>query len=192
MIAAPCAAIMTACASGRIWQTSATTCNRYTEKGNIRPGCLYFEQTRHTVCASFANAWKSNGLEFDGQSGKSFEESLALFGLPLTNEIAVSLADGKRHIVQYFERARFESHPDNPAPYNILFGLLDNEARAGTLLARPQALLPAPLFFLYETQIVRLERDGLTPMAWQYHIRLGRDRRLGIGRQWFPATRHLW
>ncbi|HET9223922.1 MAG TPA: hypothetical protein VFO07_15530, partial [Roseiflexaceae bacterium] len=128
-------------------------------------GCLYFEQTKHTACGSFARAWQSNGLEFDGRPGKSFEESLALFGMPLTNEMYVPLEDGKRHVVQYFERARFEQHPDNAPPYNVLFGLLDNEARAGTLLPRPQQLLPAPLFFNYKSQIVRLERDGLSPAA---------------------------
>jgi hypothetical protein len=129
------------------------------------PSCLYFEQTKHTACGRFAIAWQSNGLEFDGRPGKSFEESLALFGMPLTNEIIVPLQDGKRHIVQYFERARFEHHPDNAPPYHVLFGLLDNEARAGTLLARPQTLLPVPLYFVYKSQIVRLERDGLSPMA---------------------------
>jgi hypothetical protein len=84
-----------------------------------RGGCLYFDQTRHTVCGRFANAWRANGLEFDGQPGKSFDESLALFGLPLTHEMIVPLADGKQHIVQYFERARFELHPDNYAPFTL-------------------------------------------------------------------------
>ena len=80
---------------------------------------------------------RAGGLEFDRQPGKSFNESLALFGLPLTNEVPMLLGDGRRHSVQYFERARFESHPDNAPPYTVLFGLLGNEARAGTLPARP-------------------------------------------------------
>ncbi len=30
--------------------------------------------------------------------------------------------DGKAYTVQYFERARFEWHPENPAPYDVLLG----------------------------------------------------------------------
>jgi len=125
-------------------------------------GCLLFKQTQHKVCGAFAQAWQRDGLEFDGQPGKSFDESLALFGLPVTAPMTVRLSDGKPHQVQYFERARFEFHPENAVPYNVLFGLLDNEARSGGAPARPAVLLPAPLYFLYDSQIVRLERDGLT------------------------------
>jgi hypothetical protein len=32
--------------------------------------------------------------------------------------------------VQWFERARFELHPENQPPYNVLFGLLGNEVLA--------------------------------------------------------------
>jgi hypothetical protein len=125
-------------------------------------GCLYFEQTSHSVCGRFAAAWQRSGLEFDKQPGSSFNESLALWGLPLSNEMTITLADGKRHIVQYFERARFEAHADNPEPFTVLFGLLGNERRNNAPPTRPQTLLPAPLYFLYDNVIVRLERDGLT------------------------------
>src|SRR5438445_1130370 len=34
--------------------------------------------------------------------------------------------DGKVYIVQYFERAVFELHPENEPPYNVLLSLLGN------------------------------------------------------------------
>jgi hypothetical protein len=51
---------------------------------------------------------------------------LALFGLPLS-DLMVEKINGKEYQVQWFERARFELHPENPAPYNVLLGLLGNE-----------------------------------------------------------------
>jgi hypothetical protein len=36
-------------------------------------------------------------------------ESLALFGLPLSDPMQETLGDGKTYTVQYFERARFEN-----------------------------------------------------------------------------------
>jgi hypothetical protein len=37
------------------------------------------------------------------------------------------LSDGQQHTVQWFERARFEAHPQNAPPYHVLFGLLAKE-----------------------------------------------------------------
>lgn len=127
-----------------------------------RSDCQYFPQTQLNVCGRFLEAWRSFGLSFDGQPGNSFAESLALFGFPLTNEMTLTMADGQTYTVQYFERTRFEYHPENDPPYDVLFGLLGNELRAGTLPPRPQALLPAPLYFIRDNLIVRLERDGRT------------------------------
>jgi hypothetical protein len=92
-------------------------------------GCLYFEQTGQNVCEPFLQYWQQNGLEFDGQEGSSYEESLALFGLPLSGTRVETLSDGNDYVVQWFERARFELHPENEPPYRVLFGLLGNEAR---------------------------------------------------------------
>jgi len=82
--------------------------------------CTYFAQTGHSLCLGFRDYWQSHGLEF-GDAGVSFRESLALFGYPLSDEY-VDPATGKT--VQYFERARFEYHPENPQPYQVLLGLL--------------------------------------------------------------------
>lgn len=71
--------------------------------------CLYFEETGHTLCGRFLNYWQSDGLEF-GDEGVTYRESLALFGLPLSEEFE----DPQTGFVsQYFERAIFEYHPEH-------------------------------------------------------------------------------
>lgn len=106
---------------GRDWFTFAKT----SEGGD----CKVFAQTGHTVCGRFLTMWKRYGLSLDGQKGVSESESLALFGLPLSGVMTERLSDGKEYQVQWFERARFELHPENTDPYDVLFGLLGNEMR---------------------------------------------------------------
>jgi Tol biopolymer transport system component len=95
-------------------------------------GCLWFAETRHNVCdqaagLGFKSYWQGHGLEFDGKSGASYAESLALFGLPLTEPRMETNASGDTVLTQWFERARFEWHPDKPAEYKVLLGLLGSE-----------------------------------------------------------------
>ena len=69
------------------------------------------------------------------------------FGYPITEEYSeVSLTDGKTYTTQYFERARFENHPENKGTqYEVLQGLLGREMfkiprrgiRGGSLTPRP-------------------------------------------------------
>ncbi|GAB4162711.1 MAG: hypothetical protein Fur005_21530 [Roseiflexaceae bacterium] len=89
----------------------------------------YFPQTGQAIAPEFYGYWSSQGLEFDSQPGKSFEESLALFGLPLSPaQMEVSQTDGGTYLTQHFERARFEYHPENAGtPYVVLLGLLGRE-----------------------------------------------------------------
>jgi hypothetical protein len=108
---------------GRNWFTFPTS--------QPRDGCRFFAETGHNVCGEFLNYWRSNGLEIDGRPGKTEAESLALFGLPLSDEQTETF-DGKEYTVQWFERARFEFHPENQPPFNVLLGLLGNEMRATT------------------------------------------------------------
>jgi hypothetical protein len=82
--------------------------------------CTFFPQTRHRLCHGFRSYWRSHGLDF-GDPGVSFRESVALFGYPISEEFI----DPETGLVtQYFERARFEYHPDNPEPHRILLGRL--------------------------------------------------------------------
>jgi hypothetical protein len=82
--------------------------------------CQFFPETGHRVCHGFLGYWQSNGLDF-GDDGVSFRESLALFGYPISEEYV----DPETGLVtQYFQRARFEYHPENDAPWDILLGRL--------------------------------------------------------------------
>jgi hypothetical protein len=69
----------------------------------------YFTETGHNVSGDFWAYWNDHG-------------GLAQFGYPLTEEIGAALEDGKQYRVQYFERARFERHPENRPPYDVLLG----------------------------------------------------------------------
>jgi hypothetical protein len=119
--------------------------NAFAKVGAAQAGCLFFAETGHSVCEPFLSAFRANGLEQDGRRGKSLAESVALFGLPLSEPQVETLSDGKNYTVQWFERARFESHPENQPPYNVLLGLLGNEIRTGGDAPAPQpAPAPAP------------------------------------------------
>jgi hypothetical protein len=110
-------------------------------KNGAQNGCRFFPETGHSVCGDILKTWHASGLEFDGKKGKSEAENLALFGLPLSDPAVETLSNGQQYTVQWFERARFELHPENAPPYNVLLGLLGNEVRAGSA---PAAAPPPP------------------------------------------------
>ena len=79
------------------------------------PGRSYFAPTRHSVGGAFLAYWQGHG-------------GLGQFGYPISEEYdAVSPTDGKTYRTQYFERARFEWHPELPDPYRVSLGLLGGE-----------------------------------------------------------------
>ncbi|MEN9933487.1 MAG: hypothetical protein RLZZ387_66 [Chloroflexota bacterium] len=87
------------------------------------PGaCRTFAETGIAACGPILTAWRASGLELDGRPGKTEAESLALFGLPLTAPRTEVLSDGRAYTVQWFERGRFEIHPEG-----VLLGLLGRE-----------------------------------------------------------------
>jgi hypothetical protein len=115
-------------------------------------GPYYFPQTGHTIAPQFQAYWEANG-------------GLAQFGYPITEERYDSLPnrEGACCVTQYFERARFEYHPEHAGTeYEVLLGqfgrrLLEDNAllegdlgrfflgseRARGLLGRPQGLAVA-------------------------------------------------
>lgn len=77
-----------------------------------QPGCRIFEETGKALCGRFLAYWQEHG-------------GLPQQGYPVTAEFSeTSEVDGKTYMVQYFERAVFELHPANEAPYDVLLSLL--------------------------------------------------------------------
>ncbi len=89
------------------------------------PGCATFTETGHQVCGIFLSYWRANG-------------GLSRFGLPLTEGFITEL-EGSLYLVQYFERRRFEFHPQI-GPNDVLLGLLGREV----LTSRQKSSVPAP------------------------------------------------
>ena len=91
----------------------------------------YFHETGHAIVnAAFWSYWSRHGLEFDGRRGTSLAESLALFGYPISEAQMERNASGDVVLTQWFERARFEYHPHNPAASRVLLGRLGAEVRS--------------------------------------------------------------
>lgn len=86
----------------------------------------WFPETGHAIAPEFRAFWQRYGLEL-GDAGVSFRESLALFGAPLSDATYELGSDGGVWLTQWFERARFEAHPNEPEPYQVLLGLLGAE-----------------------------------------------------------------
>src|SRR4051794_10507611 len=84
--------------------------------------------------------FRNHGLSLDPRSGFSLAESNALFGLPIGEpQPGINVADGKTYLTQWFERARFELHPE-VGPTAVLLGLLGNEVHG----SNPTPVGPIP------------------------------------------------
>ena len=97
------------------------------------PGVSWFAPTGHTLRGSFLDYWNERG-------------GLPQFGYPITEEFTEPIgAVGAPIMVQYFERARFEHHPENAGtPYEVLLGALGREFHPQDPPASP---LPSPDVF---------------------------------------------
>ncbi|HEX5501506.1 MAG TPA: DUF4232 domain-containing protein [Thermomicrobiales bacterium] len=85
----------------------------------------YFPQTGHNVRGAFLDYWAAHG-------------GLAQFGYPLSEEFRETLEDGKTYTVQYFERARFELHPETGDPAAVELGQFGRRIFATSLAALQQ------------------------------------------------------
>jgi hypothetical protein len=92
---------------------------------SANPGAHYYPETQHNLAPQFAARWNATG-------------GLAVYGYPISEVFSeVSPTDGKTYIVQYFERNRFEYHPELAGtPYEVLLGLLGSE------VLKPRGWLP--------------------------------------------------
>jgi hypothetical protein len=97
----------------------------------------YFPDSGHTLGGAFRGFWQGRG-------------GLAAFGFPISEEFGeINPQDGKFYVVQYFERARFELHPENVGtPYEVQLGQIGRQflnerpaAQAQTAPAQPMMLL---------------------------------------------------
>jgi hypothetical protein len=79
-------------------------------------GARFFPETGHNLSGPFLSYWEANG-------------GLAVFGYPITEErLERNAADGEEYTVQYFERNRFELHPEQAGtPFEVQLGLLGRQ-----------------------------------------------------------------
>jgi hypothetical protein len=73
----------------------------------------WFPPVQHNLSGSFLAYWNAHG-------------GLAVFGYPISEEFPEgNPTDGKTYTVQYFQRNRFEYHPEFAGtPSEVLLGLL--------------------------------------------------------------------
>jgi hypothetical protein len=82
------------------------------QRPNDSPGSRLFAETGKRVGGKFLDYWQKNG-------------GLPQQGYPISEEFTEkSDLDGRSYTVQYFERAVFEMHPENPPPYDVLLSQL--------------------------------------------------------------------
>ncbi len=86
----------------------------------------YVAATGHAIAPEFWDFWSSHGLNF-GDAGVSYRESVLLFGYPLSEAAMETNEDGDHVLTQWFERAVFEYHPDNPVEHRVLLRRLGVE-----------------------------------------------------------------
>jgi hypothetical protein len=82
------------------------------QQANNSADAMLFPETGKRVGGKFLEYWKSHG-------------GLAQQGYPISEEfVEKSDLNGKEYLVQYFERAVFEYHPENQPPYDVLLSQL--------------------------------------------------------------------
>jgi hypothetical protein len=128
-----------------------------TSQTNLQSG-FYFKETGHTLNGTFLKYWQQHG-------------GLAVFGYPISEPFQeLSSTDGKIYIVQYFERNRFELHPENAGTdYEVLLGLLGSEQtqNAGKFFATMSASQVPTGSVYFQATAHSLSGKFLT--YWQQH-----------------------
>ncbi|MEI7554963.1 polysaccharide deacetylase family protein [Candidatus Chlorohelix sp.] len=98
----------------------------------------YFPETSHSMSGEFLSFWRNNG------------DRLSL-GLPLSEPFEETQPDDSKLLVQYFEYAKLEYHPDSDGVQIAHSGLKRAEAEL-----EPQFLVTAPLARLTEQRQIRI------------------------------------
>ena len=131
------------------------------------PDRAYYPETGHFLAYGFKAYWEANG-------------GLYAFGYPISEEFSEPNPDtGETYTVQYFERARFEWHPEERGtPYEVLLGRLGAQAATldgiETVAAPRRAGTPdyAPSLFLTGLRIPVLMYHNIGPAEGRYEIPL--------------------
>jgi len=71
----------------------------------------YIPQSQYIIQYGFKQIWETYGAD-------------RIFGLPISNELEEMLPDGKKRVVQYFERARFEYWPEQAPGQRVVISTL--------------------------------------------------------------------
>jgi hypothetical protein len=114
----------------------------------------YFKETSHNLSNAFKNYWEQHG-------------GVAIFGFPISEEFSEG-----GHTVQYFERARFEYHPELAGTaQSIQLGLLGKQA--STELSSKNVLQSVPAISS-NNQLVYFPQTGHTiangfKAYWEQH-----------------------
>src|SRR5687767_1654760 len=77
------------------------------------PMCFNVPGITNCIEGRFLEYWQQNG-------------GLPVFGYPITPASMQQTAEGT-FLTQYFERNRFEWHPENQRPYDVLLGRLGDD-----------------------------------------------------------------
>jgi hypothetical protein len=128
-----------------------------TGPANAVAGSRTFPETGKTVSGRFLEYWQGHG-------------SLAQLGYPISDQMQErSDINGKTYLVQYFERAVLELHPENQAPYDVLLSLLgvvEQTHRYPRGMPNPQPdVSPGSLLFVQ----TRKRLGGKFLAYWQAH-----------------------
>jgi hypothetical protein len=140
---------------------------------DAQAGSRYFPETQHWVRGVFLNYWNNHG-------------GLAQQGYPLTEEFPeTNKLNGQTYLVQYFERAIFEYHPEyTGTPYEVLLSQLgkyelDNRYQdGGQSAAAPVPGPGAPAIPFYE------DRNGPVQLLRSFYN--------AINRKEYPRAYGYW
>jgi len=117
------------------------------------PASLYFPETNHNLSNAFKNYWQQQG-------------GVNIFGFPISEEFHEA-----GHTVQYFERARFEYHPELAGTDLVIqLGLLGKQATDTLVAKTPLQNVPTPQTNrkLYFTQTSHTLANGFKAY-WEQH-----------------------
>ena len=119
-------------------------------------GTLYFPETKHTLSGKFLKFWQKRG-------------GLPIFGYPISEPFEeASPSDGQVRVTQYFERARFEYHPEALDDFYQQMALSRGLALAG----------------LHEVQLADLGRQAARDQGDSFAV----SSQLGGTLGWAPAV----